>query len=140
MLFRSDVAITTGQLTELRLELVGDYTELETFVVQDALQLDTSNEAALLDVRLESPALMNAISNQLMARAGTSNAADALRLVPGASTAPDGKSAVIRGLPDRYISSQLNGVLVPSVDKDKRAVELDQFPAEGIEKIGRAHV
>ena len=47
----------------------------------------------------------------------------------------DGKSAVIRGLPDRYVSSQMNGVRLPTADEDKRAVELDQFPAAVIESI-----
>lgn len=132
---RGDVTVTTGQLTELRLELAGDYTDLEEFVVQDALNLGSGSESALLDLRLDSPALMDSISTQLMSRAGTNNAADALRLVPGASSSADGKSAVIRGLPDRYISSQLNGITLPSADKDKRAVELDQFPAEVIQSL-----
>ncbi|MFY9341785.1 MAG: outer membrane beta-barrel protein, partial [Planctomycetota bacterium] len=62
------------------------------------------------------------------------DAAGALRLVAGASTA-DGRSAVIRGLPDRYVSSQMNGVLLPTADEDKRAVELDQFPTEVIDSL-----
>ena len=132
---RGDVMVSAGQLTELRLELAGDYTDLEEFVVQDALNLGSGSEAQLLDMRLDSPALMDSISTQLMSRAGTNNAADALRLVPGASATADGKSAVIRGLPDRYISSQLNGITLPTADKDKRAVELDQFPAEVIQSL-----
>jgi len=132
---RSDVVVTAGQLTELRLELAGDFTDMEEFVVQDALQLGTGTEAALLDLRLESPALMDSISSDLMRKAGASDAVGALKLVSGASTSADGKSAVIRGLPDRYVSSQMNGVLLPSADKEKRAVELDQFPAGVIESL-----
>jgi outer membrane receptor protein involved in Fe transport len=131
---RSEVQVQPGQLTELRFDLAGDYTDLEEFVVKDNLQLDTGNEAALLDLRLDSPALVDSISADLMSKAGAGDAAGALRLVSGASTA-NGKSAVIRGLPDRYVSSQLNGVLLPSADEDKRAVELDQFPSEVIESL-----
>ena len=99
----------------------------------------TSRSAArtrggLLHLRFESPALMDSISSDLMSRAGASDAASALRLVAGA-TVQDGKSAVIRGLPDRYVSSQLNGVRLPTADEDKRAVELDQFPSAVIESI-----
>jgi len=57
-----------------------------------------------------------------------------LTLVSGASI-QDGKFAVIRGLPDRYVSSQMNGVRLPSADEDKRAVELDQFPSAVIESL-----
>ena len=54
--------------------------------------------------------------------AGLRDAAAALRLVAGASV-QDGKSAVIRGMPDRYVSSQMNGVRLPTADENKRAVE-----------------
>ena len=60
----------------------------------------------------------------MIQRSGASDAAAVLLLVPGA-TLQDGKYAVIRGLPDRYVSSQMNGVRLPSADEDKRAVELD---------------
>lgn len=132
---KADVVVVAGQLTDVRLELAGDFTDMEEFVVEDALQLGTGTEAALLDLRAESPALIDSISSDLMRRANASDAAGALKLVSGASTSADGRSAVIRGLPDRYVSSQINGVLLPSTDKEKRAVELDQFPAGVIESL-----
>ena len=131
---RSDVAVSAGQLTDVRIELLGDFTDLEEFVVQETLQVGTGTETALLDLRFDSPALVDSISSDLMSKANAGDAASALRLVAGAST-QDGKSAVIRGLPDRYVSSQLNGVLLPSSDEDKRAVELDQFPSSVIESL-----
>ena len=132
---RADVVVTAGQLTDVGvISLSGEFTDMEEFVVEDLLQLGAGAEAALLDLRFEAPALLDSISAELMSRAGASDAASALRLVAGA-TVQDGKSAVIRGLPDRYVSSQLNGVRLPSADEDKRAVELDQFPAAVIESI-----
>jgi hypothetical protein len=131
---RADLMVTSGQLTEVRVELAGDFTEMEEFVVQDVLQLGVDTESALLELRLDSAAFMDSISSDLMSRAGATDASDALRLVPGASV-QNGKSAVIRGLPDRYVSSQMNGVRLPSADEDKRAVELDQFPSEVISNL-----
>jgi hypothetical protein len=131
---RPDVLVAAGQLAEVRLELAGDFTELEEFVVQDSLQAGSSTELALLDIRTESVALMDSVSTDLMSKAGASDAAAGLRLVAGAST-QNGKSAVIRGLPDRYVSSQINSVLLPSADKDKRQVELDQIPADVIQSL-----
>lgn len=130
----ADVVVTAGQVTDVNVALSGDFTDMEEFVVQDVLQLGTGSEAALLQLRFESPALMDSISAELISRAGASDAAGALRLVAGA-TVKDGKSAVIRGLPDRYVSSQMNGVRLPSADEDKRAVELDQFPSAVIESL-----
>ncbi len=131
---RLDVIVAAGLLTDADAALAGEFTDLEEFVVQDLLQLDAGTEAALLDVRFESPALMDSVGSEMMSQAGAGDAASALRLVAGASV-KDGKSAVIRGLPDRYVSSQLNGVRLPTADEDKRAVELDQFPSPVIDSI-----
>ncbi len=131
---RADVVVVSGKLTELDVSLSGDYEEMEEFVVEESIDLSPGTEAGLLELRFDSPALLDAISADLMSRAGASDAAGALRLVAGA-TVQDGKSAVIRGLPDRYVSSQLNAVRLPTADEDKRAVELDQFPAAIIESI-----
>ena len=131
---RADVVVNAGQLTDVEARLSGEFTAMEEFVVQDILQMGAGTEAALLELRIESPALMDSIGADLMSRAGASDAAAALSLVAGASV-QDGKSAVIRGLPDRYVSSQMNGVRLPTADEDKRAVELDQFPSTVIDSI-----
>lgn len=130
---RSDVLVSSGQLTEVNIWLSGDFTDMEEFVVQ-YVQLVSETEAALLELRMESPSLMDSISADLMSQAGASDAASALRLVAGASV-QDGKFAVIRGLPDRYVNSQMNKVRLPTSDEDKRAVQLDQFPSAAIESI-----
>ena len=131
---KAGIVVNSGKLIEINAELSGDYMDLEEFLVQDIVGFGNGSEAALLQLRMESAALMDSVGADLISKAGASDAAAALRLVSGASVA-DGKSAVIRGLPDRYVSSQMNGVRLPSADDDKRAVELDQFPASVIESI-----
>ncbi|QDU83926.1 TonB dependent receptor [Planctomycetes bacterium Pla163] len=128
------VLVTSGGVRDLDVELTGKFNEMNEFVVEDVLQLGAGTELALLQLRFDSPALLDSISSDLMSRAGLSDAADGLKLVSGA-TVQDGKFAVIRGLPDRYVSSQLNGVRLPTADEDKRAVELDQFPSAVLESL-----
>jgi len=113
--------------------LGGEFVEMAEFIVQD-LQLKAGTEAAVLDLRFDQPGVFDAIGAETMSRAGASDAGDALRLVPGA-TVSEGKFAVIRGLPERYTSSKLNGVRMPSADRETRAVELDQFPSDVIESV-----
>jgi len=125
--------VRSGRLTTLDVQLEGEFVEMDEFVVQD-ISLGAGTEAALLALRFESPALLDSISADLMSRAGASDAASAVRLVSGA-TVQDGKFAVIRGLPDRYVNSQMNGVRLPTADAERRAVELDQFPSTVIESI-----
>ncbi len=129
---RPEVVVTAGGLTEVDASLTGDFLELDTFVVQE-LRVGGGSEAALLQLRLESPALVDSIGSDLIRLSGATDAAAALRLIPGA-TVIDG-FAVIRGLPDRYVSSQLNGSRLPTADADKRGVELDQFQNSVIESI-----
>jgi len=131
---KGGVVVSAARLTEVDVSLSGDFTDMDEYVVQDVLSLGSGSEAALLELRLAEPSFMDSISADVMSRAGASDAAGALRLVTGA-TVQDGKYAVIRGLPDRYVSSQLNGVRLPSADEDKRAVELDQFPTAVIQSI-----
>ncbi|MDZ4773407.1 MAG: TonB-dependent receptor [Planctomycetota bacterium] len=131
---RSDVVVQSGRLTDVDAVLTGEFTDMDEFLVQDILQLGAGSEGSLLRLRFESSTILDSIGSDLMSRAGASDAASGLRLVAGASVS-NGKFAVIRGLPDRYVSSQMNGVRLPSADEDKRAVELDQFPSAVIESI-----
>lgn len=129
----AQVAVSAGQMTEAEASLSGEFTEMEEFVVQD-LATGGETEAGLLSLRQDSAGIMDAIGSEMMKKAGASTAAAALTLVSG-STVQDGKYAVIRGLADRYTSTLVNGVRLPSADPDKRAVHLDQFPSALIESM-----
>ena len=131
---RLDVSVLSGQLTDADVSLRGEFTDLEPFVVEQAILLGGASELGLLNLRFEAPALLDSVGRDLMGRGGVSDAADGLKLVAGATVADD-STAVVRGLPDRYVSSQVNGVRLPSANEDKRAVELDQFSAVVIESI-----
>ncbi len=129
----SNIAVSPGQITEINTSIVPEYTKMEEFVVQE-LEMSGGSAIALINIRMDSPALMGSIGSDVISQAGIGDAAEAMRIVPGA-TVEDGKYPVIRGLPDRYVNSQLNGVRLPSADADKRAVQLDQFPSALIESI-----
>ncbi|MBN1256988.1 MAG: TonB-dependent receptor [Planctomycetes bacterium] len=130
---KAEVVVSPQHMTEVEISLYGDFTEMEEFVVQD-LEIGGGSEGALLNLRMESPALLDSIGADLISKAGVGDAASALSLVAGA-TIQEGKFAVVRGLPDRYVNSQMNGVRLPTADTDKRAVQLDQFPSAVIESI-----
>lgn len=128
------VTIVAGQVQVVACKIQADYTDMEEFVVKDFEITTGSTELAQLSLRSQSSSLMDNIGADMMSKAGVSTAAAAMRLVTGANV-QDGKYAVIRGLGDRYTSTLLNGVRLPTSDKDKRAVQLDQYPAAMIESI-----
>jgi len=130
---KSSVVVSPGQLAEVEASLAGEYEEMDELVVKE-INLGGSSEIGLLNLRMESSALMDSVGADLISQAGASDAAGALKLVSG-TTVQDGKYAVVRGLPDRYVVSTLNGVRLPTADPDKRAVQLDQYPSSLIESV-----
>ena len=131
---RANVIVGAGQLVQVDAAMAGDFTQFDDYVVERPIQLGTSSESALLDLRFKETAQIDSIGADLLSRAGASNAADALRFVTGATVNADNQ-AVIRGLPDRFVSTQINGVVLPSSDAETRSVELDQFPSAAIESV-----
>lgn len=131
---KGNVPVKTGSVENLRIELLEKFTDLEEKVFRQADRRDTDKEQQSLIARFNSAAMMDSISSERIGQSGAGDAGGALRLIAGAST-QDGKTAVIRGLPDRYVSTQVNGALMPSSDEDKRAVELDVFPTSVIQSV-----
>lgn len=94
----------------------------------------TNTEAALLKNRQKAIAVSDAISSEAISNAGSGNAAEAMTYITGASVM-DGKYIYVRGLGDRYTSTQLNGAEIPSTDPYKRAGSIDLIPANLIDNI-----
>ncbi len=93
-----------------------------------------SGAAALTDERLELPFSADYLSFEVMARAGDSDLAAALRRVPGL-TVIDGKFVYVRGLGERYSSVLVNGAAVPSPDLTRSVIPLDLFPTSIVESV-----
>ncbi len=143
---KSNVLVLAGQLSDVDVFMKNEFEDMDEFVVQDmaiteaevevpeAIELKPLELNVGIQLRIDSPQLLDTLGIEMINRSGAADAAAALLLVPGA-TLQDGKYAVIRGLPDRYVSTLLDGVRLPSADPDKRAVKLDQFPAAVIESL-----
>ncbi|MFA5667796.1 MAG: TonB-dependent receptor [Balneolaceae bacterium] len=128
----TSVDIKLGEVTTLSLLLVPE-TELlgEITVTAEAI---LNNEAGLLRQRQKSISFSDAISSERISKSGASDAAGVMKKVVGASVI-GGKYIYIRGLGDRYSSSHLNGVELPSSDPDKKSFQFDMFPSNLLENI-----
>lgn len=127
-----DVELEPGEVKVLDVTMQED-TYLTGEVVVSAKKI-TETGAALLKERQKADAFSDAIGAEDIQRGGSSNAADAVKKVTGATTV-GGKYVYIRGLGNRYSSTQLNGSNLPSSDPDKKSVHLDLFPSNMIENI-----
>jgi TonB-dependent receptor len=132
MLELGNIQINDGLTTRQNIQLSMETMTGEAVVVQ-AEKKQGSTLAALQD-RQESSNMENSVSAEEMSKSGDSNAADALRRLPGVSVR-EGKFPIVRGLGERYTSTQMNSAPIPSPEPDKKSVPMDLFPAALLESI-----
>ncbi|HXF48369.1 MAG TPA: TonB-dependent receptor [Verrucomicrobiae bacterium] len=108
--------------------------QIEGDVVEVIAKVSRRSAAGLLKDRQKAAAFSDAIGAEEMSRTGSGNAAQAMSKVTG-TTIVDGKYVYVRGLGERYSTTQLNGAELPSTDPNKRAVHLDLFASNLIENI-----
>ena len=128
----SNVLVKGGEVTTVNFSLTAEVLQGREVVVEAAALRNT--EAALLNRRRKAAAISDAVSGEELSRAGAANAAEAMARVTGASVVA-GKYVYIRGLGERYASTMLNGAELPSADPDRKAVQMDLFPAEFLDNI-----
>ena len=119
------VEVKAGQVTTLDVSLEAKSTAIKEVVVE--AKADKRNETALLQERKKAVVVQDSIGAQEIARTPDANAGDAVKRVVGV-TLVDGRFPYIRGLGGRYVTTLLNGTLLPSPEPDEPAVPLDLFP------------
>lgn len=126
------VNVKSDETVKLDLTLIPESIETEEVVVTARMLED--NEASLLKLRQKSISISDAISSELISRSGSTNAADAMSKVTGASVV-GGKYVFVRGLGERYSNTLLNGVELPSADPDRKSFNMDLFPSAVIDNL-----
>lgn len=109
-----------------------DEAVLEEVVVSASRLKGTAT--AVLEERKQQAFVADIMGAEQISRSGDSDAASALRRVTGL-TLVDGKFIYVRGLGERYSSTQLNGAAVPSPDPTRSVIPLDLFPSGIIESL-----
>ncbi len=107
-------------------------TALAEVTVQASKRVNT--EVALLDERRRSGVVQDGISAQQIERTASITTAQALQRVVGV-TVTDEKYVAVRGLGDRSVIGQLNGVRLASSNPDRSAIPLDLVPAALLDNI-----
>ncbi len=127
-----DVQVNAGLTARLNISLSMQSITGESVVVE--VENKAGSAISALQDRQSSSNMENAVSAEEMSRSGDSNAADALKRLPGVSVR-EGKFPIVRGLGERYTSTQMNSAPIPSPEPDKKSVPLDLFPTALLESI-----
>src|SRR5690606_7582510 len=107
---------------------------LEEVAVTVQARRRINTEAAVLEERKNAAIVQDAISAQQIERTASITTTQALQRVTGV-TVTDDKYIAVRGLGDRSVIGQLNGVRLASSDPDRSAIPLDLVPASLLDNI-----
>ena len=95
-----------------------------------------STETAALAEQKNSVAAIEVMGSQEMSRKGASDAQAAVVKMAGISKEEGSSQIFVRGLGDRYNSTMLNGMFLPSDNPEYKNISLEYFPIEVIQNIG----
>jgi len=126
------VVLEPGALLPFETGLQSDAIEQEEIVVEAKARQNT--EASMLVARKKATSLGDAVSAEQVRRSPDKDAGEVLRRVTGLSVS-DGKYVFVRGLGERYSSTEVDGVRIASPEQNKRVVPLDLLPANLLENI-----
>ncbi len=128
----TDVIIKSGSVVDLDVTLNTSQNALDEVVITTSVKRNT--ESAVLNIQKKSVTLLDGLSAQSIKKSGASDAASAVKSVPGVSV-QGGKYVYVRGLGDRYTKSILNGVDIPGLDPDRNTIQMDIFPTNIIDNV-----
>jgi outer membrane receptor protein involved in Fe transport len=93
-------------------------------------------ESVLLQEQQKAVEITQVIGAQELSRKGVSNAEAAVAKTSGVAIQQGAKNVFVRGLGDRYNSTSLNGLALPSEDPEYKNISLDFFGTDVIQNVG----
>jgi len=93
-------------------------------------------ETALLVEQKKAVVIKESIGAQRLAKVGVSNAAAATTKIAGVTKNESSSAVFIRGLGDRYLSTTMNGLPIPSDDVENKNINLNLFSTGIIQNVG----
>jgi len=130
---KAGLLIEAGHSTAVSLSLGSNNIALEEVVVM--AKAHKESEMALISVQRKSTDIKQSIGAQELSRKGVSTAEGAVTKVSGVSKQEGVKNVFVRGLGDRYNSTSLNGLPLPSEDPEYKNINLNFFGSDIINSV-----
>ena len=93
-------------------------------------------EKSLLIQQKKATLIKESIGAVRLAKIGISNAASATSKISGVTKNEGTGDVYVRGLGDRYLSTTMNGLPIPSDDVEKKNIDLNLFSTDIIQNVG----
>jgi len=137
------VVVAGDQPAMVNVTLVAENSVLEEVVV--IRRRERVSEAMVLDMRRKSNAIVEMVGAQELSRKGVGDVESALINMSGISRMAGSNQVYVRGLGDRYNSTTLNGLPIPSNDPERKNIDLNLFSTDivdyvAVDKVYGAHL
>ncbi len=129
-----NVAVEAGKVTSIDIPMAANEGVALDEVVLVTVARKDSEVALLLDQK-KAIEIKESIGAQQLGKIGVSDAATATTKISGVTSSEASGDVFIRGLGDRYLSTTLNGLAVPSDDVEKKNIDLSLFPTRVIQNV-----
>ena len=126
------IRVVAGRVVQQDVALTPAVLDLDRITVSVAR--DRGSVTAALEQQRTAAAVIDVTTSEQIARSPDGDAAQAVKRMSGV-TVRDGRYVIVRGVGERYTTTALNGVRVPSPDPEKKVVPLDLFPSGLLETI-----
>ncbi len=126
--------VEPGKVTTINVTMSANAgVELEGVTVTTAARKDS--ESALLLDQKKAIEIRESIGAQELTKIGVTDVATATTKISGVSSSEASGDVFVRGLGDRYLSTTLNGLPVPSDDVEQKNIDLGLFPTRVIQNV-----
>lgn len=127
------ITIVAGETKTLNETLSSTSVQLQDVVIEQ--QVSREKESALLLQQKNAIEMKQNIGAQELSRKGVGDVATAVAKTAGISKQEGSNNVYVRGLGDRYNSTSMNGLPIPSNDPEKKNIFLDIFSTDIVDYI-----
>ncbi|WP_159018595.1 TonB-dependent receptor [Algibacter sp. L3A6] len=128
------VTVVAGQELKLNVVMSASAASLDEVVITTTTR--RASETALLLEQKKAVVIKESIGAERLSKIGVSDAAVATTKIAGVSKSEGSGDIYIRGLGDRYLSTTMNGLPIPSDDVNNKNINLNLFSTNIIENVG----
>jgi TonB-dependent receptor len=128
-----DVVVEAGKVTEVNTAMGATAATLDEVTITTVARRDS--EVALLLEQKGAINVKESIGAEQLKQLGVSDASGATQKIAGVSKSEGSGQIYVRGLGDRYLTTTLNGLPIPSDNIDKKNINLELFPTRFISNV-----
>jgi len=129
-----NIQVVAGKVTEVNVPMGASSASLDEIVITTTTKRES--ETALLLEQKKALVIVESIGAKRLNEIGVNDAADATTKISGVTRSEGSGDIYIRGLGDRYLSTSMNGLPIPSDNVNNKNINLDLFSTNIIENVG----